>query len=417
MRTITESQVKWAGGVWKHSELKKPYLADNYEDMERMFTPAQARFNISPYSIGGLSVGQSGVYPDFEGQNECLCRNLFVFPKKSIIKAGESVEIWAGIGLKGKLDKINLKTGDIETVSHFKWRIKRGSNWYNGGTGNIDFSQTVCYDSFLQSLTTSRLQQKIWHKCPNAWDGDCITLKTSHDDLNNIANQNPNTISNCQMQIVIEVEDYSSPPCIGETTIIVEMRSDICCGSLTITDSDGTPATDTITNAFPTNPYAVTGCCGEVQWTVDATGGSQLGGSTISSSGVLSKGATACGTLVVTAICECCNTTTTQDVRVTDSGHWHSLGSITCATGAWADHYIVICLNGRYKSEYHYDCEWPPCPSTTGNCYGEGTYSSTTVSLNTCPPAPFTCSPSCVLTPSGQVQHCFRQDRFEWHCA
>lgn len=62
--------------------------------------------------------------------------------------------------------------------------------------------------------------------------------------------------------------------------------------------------------------YTATGCPSNVKWTVTGKGAS------ISSTGLLTAGATACGSLTVTASCSGCGTSATQDVRVADAGQW-----------------------------------------------------------------------------------------------
>ncbi len=80
---------------------------------------------------------------------------------------------------------------------------------------------------------------------------------------------------------------------------------------LTITGSD-----TTIRNS--TKQYTATGCPSNVAWSVSGTG------ATISSTGLLTAGSTACGSLAVTATCVACGTSATQTVRVTDSGQWQA---------------------------------------------------------------------------------------------
>lgn len=62
--------------------------------------------------------------------------------------------------------------------------------------------------------------------------------------------------------------------------------------------------------------YTATGCPNNVAWSVSGTG------ATISSTGLLTVGSTACGSLTVTAMCAGCGTSAIQYVRVTDAGQW-----------------------------------------------------------------------------------------------
>ena len=72
-------------------------------------------------------------------------------------------------------------------------------------------------------------------------------------------------------------------------------------------------------------------CCGEIQWTVSP----ETGGTTILAGGLLIAGATACGSLQVTATCPACGTSATQYVRVTDAGHWVDAGYCNSISGQY----------------------------------------------------------------------------------
>ncbi|MBT9168181.1 MAG: hypothetical protein DDT19_01526 [Syntrophomonadaceae bacterium] len=102
----------------------------------------------------------------------------------------------------------------------------------------------------------------------------------------------------------------------------------ICTTTIAIVNEDGSPATDTILRNGRLD-FRVTGvCCGRLDWSVSVDVGSTLGGSTITSAGVLTAGATSCGSLKVTASCPVCKTSATQYVRVTDAGRWWPTSSI-----------------------------------------------------------------------------------------
>lgn len=73
--------------------------------------------------------------------------------------------------------------------------------------------------------------------------------------------------------------------------------------------------TETITTNSSAQ-YTATGCPSNVAWSVSGNG------ATISSTGLLTVGSTACGTLTITATCSGCETSATQHVRVTDAGGW-----------------------------------------------------------------------------------------------
>ncbi|PIP71219.1 MAG: hypothetical protein COW90_01170 [Nitrospirae bacterium CG22_combo_CG10-13_8_21_14_all_44_11] len=65
-----------------------------------------------------------------------------------------------------------------------------------------------------------------------------------------------------------------------------------------------------------TAQYTASGCPSNIIWSVSGSG------ATISSTGLLTVGSTACGSLTITATCPACGTSATQYVRVTDAGKW-----------------------------------------------------------------------------------------------
>lgn len=158
------------------------------------------------------------------------------------------------------------------------------------------------------------------------------------------------------------------------------------CEDLTIVDEDGTPATDTILRNG-SNDYKTTGLCsGDIKWSVTVDSGSQLGGSTISQAGVLTAGATTCGSLKVTATCESCGTSATQYVRVTDAGagkwSWYERCgySYYCNTGCTTQQYLYF-GNERWDEKNHYVyaadsctgvCSDSPCTAIIEPVVGDG---------------------------------------------
>jgi len=117
--------------------------------------------------------------------------------------------------------------------------------------------------------------------------------------------------------------------CAGITRKEIKPSSSATCSALTIVDEDGSPATDTILRNGSLDFKTTGDCCGEIQWTVSP----ETGGTTISAGGLLTAGATACGSLQVTATCPACGTSATQYVRVTNAGHWVDAGYCTSITG------------------------------------------------------------------------------------
>lgn len=92
--------------------------------------------------------------------------------------------------------------------------------------------------------------------------------------------------------------------------------------------------------------YTANGCPSNVEWSVSGKG------ATISSTGLLTAGSTACGSLTVTASCSGCGTSATQYVRVTDAGVWVLfLYAVQCAFESSINAYDT-CISGDTKNVY-----------------------------------------------------------------
>ncbi|MDI6745377.1 MAG: hypothetical protein QMD07_08385 [Thermodesulfovibrionales bacterium] len=87
--------------------------------------------------------------------------------------------------------------------------------------------------------------------------------------------------------------------------------------------------------------YTATGCPSNIIWSVSGTG------ATISSTGLLTAGATACGSLTVTATCPACGTSATQWVRVADAGQWVRINYCNLGSGSLCD-FTVISGNTKH---------------------------------------------------------------------
>ncbi|MBT9168554.1 MAG: hypothetical protein DDT19_01901 [Syntrophomonadaceae bacterium] len=137
------------------------------------------------------------------------------------------------------------------------------------------------------------------------------------------------------------------------------------CSPLAIVNENGTPATDTILRSGSLD-FRTTGACREtIVWSVSVDVGSTLGGSIITQAGVLTAGATSCGSLRVTANCESCRTSATHFVRVADAGGWVLIAS--CGMSFWWRG--SYCRHTFISGKYRYYTEWcmrvpPVAPET-----------------------------------------------------
>ena len=151
------------------------------------------------------------------------------------------------------------------------------------------------------------------------------------------------------------------PGCETEATHNITVTGD--CSALTIVNENGSPATDTILRNGSLNFKTTGTCCGAIEWTVSP----ETGGTTISDMGVLTAGATSCGSLLVTASCPDCGTSDTQYVRVTDAGKWIRVRDTQyCDIGTNCSD--ITCISGNTKIYTYYEVDDnvkcpTPCPS------------------------------------------------------
>lgn len=164
-----------------------------------------------------------------------------------------------------------------------------------------------------------------------------------------------------------------NPEDAGDEAIICFEATDTCCGGSSIaciftencgedcsaadcelpsiTGGDTTTTSSTLQMGL-TNPQ------GTVTWAVSGTDVS------IDQSGLVTTGASACGSFTVTATDSCCGNFT-QEVRVTDSGYWDIID--TCnATGSLENTHNCIIGIYKYVVWTFWSCD-APCPDTCGN--------------------------------------------------
>ena len=159
-------------------------------------------------------------------------------------------------------------------------------------------------------------------------------------------------------------------PSDGEHTLYVSVEdedgnvSEVAQHQFSINTPLTISGTETITRNS-SEQYTATGCPGNVEWSVSGTG------ATISSTGLLTAGATACGSLTIAATCTACETSDTQDVRVTDAGQWVIVGSCN-ASGYYCNAFVSVL---KVEGNNQYYLGWcTACTSYEGGCSPCSTY-------------------------------------------
>jgi len=174
------------------------------------------------------------------------------------------------------------------------------------------------------------------------------------------------------------------PDCNTEASKNVSVSD--TCGTLTISGSDTTVKSST-------RQYTMNGCCGEQKWSVSGAGAS------ISSAGFLTTTSSACGSLLVTATCEGCGTSATQEVRVTDAGTWFLQSQQLNINGSICGYDVnsnasCIKIEGDTRTIYG----WMDYHSWGGGCYQGhwiGCWMDSSMSVNPCTLVAFSPAPGC----------------------
>ena len=157
--------------------------------------------------------------------------------------------------------------------------------------------------------------------------------------------------------LYVSVEDED-----GNVSEVAQHQFRIDTGPLTIAGAE------TITRNSSAQ-YTATGCPSSINWSVSGTG------ATISSTGLLTAGATSCGSLTVTATCSACETSAEQYVRVTDAGQWiivsNTYGTICSPTCGSFEQWAPQRVEGKSitQNAYYHNFAWSSCVAGyCGNC-------------------------------------------------
>lgn len=306
--TPTQQDVINSGKTFKHSVMKTPFMSNqDYQSMEFEMSPGVVKpITVSTPSFKGIDYSAPAplVYDIDKDEPKCDCN----------------------CGLLGNILQIEYWCMSCEKESYiFHAYVNNGQTTWLTGT---DGDSIGAVGSFVPLPAGCPATSK---RC--VWATFYVTINCGEFNCSGEREVNINVCDVNQKMKIIQ-----HPSCKVE-----------CGESLIIVNENGTPATDTILRNG-TLDFKVTGCCGEVLWTVSVDSGSTLGGSTISGAGVLTAGATSCGSLKVTASCPACNTSTTQYVRVTNAGKWVQ----TSVCGYPGDGTTKTAIVGKYR----YTCSW-----------------------------------------------------------
>lgn len=340
------------GKKFKFSVLKKPYTSDlNYQEMEYEATPLGRGTDMTPLAafprLRGIDtvplIGDSAVskYP-------CWCGGC----TGGGSALGDTSEMWKAL-------EQAVKDGVVKTQSEMKaWVEEHWADVFSFSLNAPTEYQCMSKDRetfyfyicgrqnefiHLETTASDALFVESSFSVPFPDESKCTTIDRCVCHYIGVIVDCGAGFENCDTDRLIFISACK------RTQAIKIRPSTTACSSLTIVDEGGGAATDTILRNG-SNDYKTTGdCCEAITWSVGA-GTGQLGGSTISSSGVLTAGATACGSLLVTAECRACGTSDTQYVKVTDGGQWvwdhkvQTCGTWVCGTCYVNDH--TTCYDG-----------------------------------------------------------------------
>ena len=401
------------GKKFKFSVLKKPYMSDlSYQEMEYEATPlAQSPF--SPNAMFPKFKGLDGV-PLISGGDiakyPCTCGGC-----TGAGAMGDTSDLWKE--LERLIAEGIIKTqADIKAwiVSH--WEQQLGgytlagvpSEYQCGSTEIETFYITICgrrnETVHLESSARDSLFALSSFEVPFPDESKCTTIDRCACHTIGVNVNCGAGFENC-----VEERDVFISAC-KRTQAIKIKRPSSACSSLTIVDEDGSPATDTILRIGSLDFKATGGCCGEIQWTVSP----ETGGTTISAAGVLTAGATSCGSLLVTATCPACGTNNTHSVRVTNGGQWVQTGEFVnnCPNCDCPQVARCSCITGNARTDYY---------TSSTQCYG-----CLPPYCNVCPPFVSYCSDcdpwigrinaACEFSCDGGCYSMWGYLTYEWRC-
>lgn len=326
----TQQDLRNEGKKFKYSVLKKPWMSnDTYQEMEYIATPLGRGADMTPFAkfprFGGLGDTTPPLIEGGEGgKYKCWC---------------EGCEQQKGLNIAMREMSVSMG-GDDMRDSVF---VPDEYQCPDTGQGIIYF--TVCGKKGEQVILRSNYDSIFEiseFSIPFPDESKCTTI-------DRCVCRNLGILVNCnEFDDCTHGRDIFIEQC-GYKSVIRIIPSSSNCGSLTIVDEGGGAATDTILRNG-SNDYKTTGnCCEAITWSASGTGAS------ITQSGVLTAGATACGSLLVTATCQVCGTSDTQYVRVTDvgAGQWVEVSS--CGTSVCSNRNNSV-ISGKIKNTAYFCC-------------------------------------------------------------
>jgi len=347
--TLTQQDYINMGAKFKHSVMKMPF-ADNkdYPSMEFAMSPGVFQ-PVTPQfpSFSPPSAPPPLTLDPFA--HECVCGGCMVIGGN-----GDGAEYVAGVDLKAPCTMIGINTWagifdeyDCECNGNEIYVFH--SYFGCSGSGSHLASPAI-------GLDTWRYRGSYPLLCPGPCKGDEHGYSGGFQHLTDFIISCEDvgftlTGDGCKKEKVIKITT-----CGGTKTIIVKKDCGECL-PITIVNENGSPATDTILRNGTLDFKTTGNCCEAITWTVTVDAGSTLGGSTISDGGVLTAGATSCGSLKVTASCPACGTSATQYVRVTNAGQWILIGSCLFKESDWLG---STCRDSSitYDGKYQYMCRY-----------------------------------------------------------
>jgi len=268
------------------SEFKKPYLGEEYPEMEHFYPDPNLKFyrpsGTSKIRYGKGHYGQSDCGPCHifcTGETGSSCKD-----KEPVGKCHVSVACFKEVQV--------LTDGPLQ----YKWSV-------SGPYREIDY--------FKKAIGTEKLRTG-----GSGGNGAAITI---YPDWDNIVSVNDKKKANFNVQL----RDGLGNVCSQKVTVTC---SEPCCPAETVFAYDANNP-ETIARSAGAE-ILVTGGCGPFTWAVSGTGFSFTSATTDVRSNTLNADATACGTATLT-ITDDCGTVLTEYVRCT-TGQWVDTGNNAC---------------------------------------------------------------------------------------
>lgn len=333
---IWDRMKETTGKVERHSEFKKPYLDEDYPEMEHYHEmPSGSQFEFPRYP-------DDETFPDAFPDSDCIC----------------SINC---------LEPMNVECADADDKVIKCWMLQGCFDWEGESWPQASWSVSGGPYTKIVYFKDASGHHEAAESDHDGGSGKRIEIYPDWDNL-------PNVEGGKRAKYIVQFIDGKGNVCVK--TPSARCR-EICCPAETTFEYDtGNPAT-VAREADAT--ITVLGGCGDFTWSVAGTGFSFNSATTTDRTNTLSADATACGTATIT-VTDACGTEITGYVRCT-TGTWVQksstcglTGTGTVYTSGCTDDLCYELISGYQKQEHGLDKteSWAPGKTCENAARGPG---------------------------------------------